>query len=481
MHGNRTHRNLALPAVLLILLAAAPAVRADRALPEEPDAGRLFDLLRGVSPLPGDLRAKDVRRARAGSTDGGTPSGAIPLDRLLGSPRRLYAGSDQTLKIRVSGPLGTVISPSPNAPCPAVQRDWRLVIDALVKGGVDGEEVKPSLLRIRKDPVAAEDSRTSFLAGLVSFARGEREGAVEGFAAAARASEKDLPARMFLGLMLLASDDPEAALVPLEEAAKLAPRNGTVRELLAEAQIALGRLPAAIRNLEAAVKGDPKAAEARLLLARCLLSTRRPQDALRHLEMLADLQALRFRVEVLTARALVRTGRAGEAVEHALRAEALRPDQIGPRIVRFTALLSAERQDEAEALATEVAKAFPDAPAAWWASTLAAERRGDHEAAEKAARRWVSVSDGGVQATLALARILIAAGKPDDAVPLLDGLLERDPKLAAPHRWLGMAHLAASRHEEARRELEAFLAAVRAGAAADEARRALESLPNGPK
>jgi len=462
-------------ALVLGILMARPAV-ADPAVPGPARVERFLELLREASPLAGDLLAPAFRSSDTRSRE----EGADQLDRLLGAPRTLYLSGKAGGKLRVAGPGGTIVSPTPLPPSPAVKKDWDSVIAALsIASAAGGEgEVDHALRRILLDAIATKDARTHILVGLVRYSRGEAE-AVESFEAARRASRNDVPSRILAGHLHLSSGHPEKAVPPLLEALKLAPRNPAVRELLAEADLRVGRVARAIRLLRGLVEAQPTAVRPRLLLVRSLLAARQPQAALDHLAAVEEPETadgLRFTVDCLAARAYLLLGKPEDAQVRARSAAKLRPEALQPRLLMVSALVASDRIEEAATRTRDLVAAFPSAAPAWRLRALVCEKRGEIPLAESAARRWLSLAPDGAEPVLVLSRILVAAGKPDEAVPLLLGVLGRAPRVAAAHRLLGAAHLAAGRKDEARKCFDAFLRAVPRGPVAAEVRKQLADL-----
>jgi tetratricopeptide (TPR) repeat protein len=477
MERPRTRGLFRLSLCLAIGLLSLRTAAADPIRPDPEQVERFLELLREVSPLPGDLRTHAFRSS-APRTE---LEGADRLDRLLGEPRTLYLGGKDGARLEVAGPNGTVVLPVPVPPSPDVKEDWDAVIRALssASDGKVSATADAALDRIRENEAAAGDARTVVLAGLVRYARGDA-GAVESFESARRAAKGDVPSRLLAGFLHLSSGAPQKALEPLAEAARLAPRNPMIRELLAEANLRVGLIPRAIRLLEPLVEADPGAARPRLLLVRGLLLARRPREALDHLAKITG-EASALEADCLAAHAHLLLGKPEAARVRALAAVERKPRALFPNVLLATALLGAGRIEEAMERTRDLVGAHPNAPAAWRLRAAAAEKRGESAVAEAAAARWRSLAPESIDAALALARIRTAAGRPDAAVPVLEGVLARQPRAAAAHRLLGAAHLAAGRRAEARESFEAFLRLVPKGPAAEAVRKRLAELQSPPK
>lgn len=114
---------------------------------------------------------------------------------------------------------------------------------------------------------------------------------------------------------------------------------------------------------------------------------------------------------------------------------------------------SYERRDDPRAevgdLTITVRAPGPDNPEYWTDRGINAYFAGDLEAAESAFRKALEIKHDYHYASYNLARVLIAAGSPEEAAPLLDELIGRDPDDLDAIATRGTAALFLERYEEA--------------------------------
>ena len=129
-------------------------------------------------------------------------------------------------------------------------------------------------------------------------------------------------------------------------------------------------------------------------------------------------------------------------------------DRVDARVALGRALMEMDSLTAAERVLGEAAAAYPgDAWAQYWLGTVR-DRRGNAAAAEGPLRRAVELQPLLVEARIALADVLSATGRTDEAVLQLEAAVAAD-SLHHPAAWnnLGFIHLQAGRMAEAERPL----------------------------
>ena len=317
------------------------------------------------------------------------------------------------------------------------------------------------------------------------------------------AGANDIDAAVLLGEIELAAGSIADALPAWKRAVAL--RNGA-RSLygLARAELAKGDAVAAEKSARAALEASPKHAGARTLLASIL--GRDPAKETEALELLGkvtaegDIRASGSDRELVDA--YLETGRihlarsritaAEQAFAAALKIdprsspaligdgelfyrssrfsqallrfeEATRVDEssIPARIGTTKTLLALERLKDAKALAEKLRADKPEAASSAYWLGRAEDALGNKKEAE--AHYLQAIKLGGMQieaveAYVALASILAAAGRNDEAQAKLAEASAKFPELAALHRAKGEVFSQAGRYPEARTEFEAALA-----------------------
>ncbi len=130
-------------------------------------------------------------------------------------------------------------------------------------------------------------------------------------------------------------------------------------------------------------------------------------------------------------------------------------DRADARVALGRALMGMDSLAAAEGALGEAAAAYPgDAWAQYWLGTVRT-RRGNAQAAEGPLRRAVEIQPLLVEARIALADVLGAMGRTDEAVQQLEAAVAADP-LHHPAAWnnLGFIHLQAGRTDAAEQPLE---------------------------
>lgn len=220
----------------------------------------------------------------------------------------------------------------------------------------------------------------------------------------AAAAAQDLEQLYQAGRRAFASGNVEEAAELLSTVADANPRYRDVEVLLGQAFLAAGRQLDAKKVFERALAADPGNAHAAFLLGLAL------HQAARYFE-------------------------AAEALE---RAHELAPSNPHPLIYRGLSLLELGRPDEARDAVDAALELAPRDPTARTALAELELAAGRYASAEALAREVLEERGAGVlEASILLGRILIAGGRPDEAVPVLR------EALAAPGAGSGATYLLA--------------------------------------
>ena len=317
------------------------------------------------------------------------------------------------------------------------------------------------------------------------------------------AAPNDIDAAVLLGEIELASGAVADALVAWKKAVSI--RKGA-RALhgLARAELAKGDPVAAEKSARAALEASPKHAGARTLLASILgrdatketealdllgkvtadgdvrasgserelvdayLETGRIHLARSRITAAEQAFAAALKIDPLRAPALIGDGelfyRSSRYSQALLRfEEATRVDEssLAARIGATKTLLALERIKDAKALAEKLRADKPDAAAsAYWLGRVedALGNKKEAEALYLQAIKLGGTQTEAVEAYVALASILAAVGRSDEAQAKLAEASTKFPELAALHRAKGEVYSQAGRYAEARTEFEAALA-----------------------
>jgi tetratricopeptide (TPR) repeat protein len=401
---------------VVLLLAPLAGAGDEPVLPTRENADRFFDLLRRVSPLPGDLRAVNPGSAVA-----------VPdveeeddIDLLFGAPRAMLLGGSAGGVLTLAGRRISVKAPVPTAPSPAVREDWRAVIAAIRTGASPTE----ALARVRAE---SEDPRTEYLVGLVAFAGRKPGDAAAAFASAAKGEGLRLPALLLEGTARIEAGTPGKAVPPLRAAVAIAPDRPAARALLGEALARCRRMREAAAILAPLAVAKDAAPRTRLLYARALVFTGRPKEAIPHLVALSAAGPHRYGAFVVLGLARLHLKEPKAAIDALDRAQAIRPKALLPAATKVPALKDAGRAGEALKLARSLIVTFPAQGRAWRTAVYAELGAGDPKRALETARKWRTRFPKSIAAALGLVRALLAAGMVDEAEKALESVEKEHP------------------------------------------------------
>ena len=316
---------------------------------------------------------------------------------------------------------------------------------ALSRVDVDEAE-RCAMLAARVDP---EHAWTLMLQGGVALQRNEPDRALELLSRAAQLEPDDAQIRYSLGFAYLHKGHLAFAEQVFAGLMDTVPGMQRLRGLVAELQRQQGRYDAAADTLAPLLSATDATPGLQRFAGELELMAGRHERALPLLRAALAAQP----GDPRTVSAIFEAWRRGEDREDARNTLdallAAHPDQV----VLWQARLATE-QDDPEAQQQVIEgwiRAMPDAPQALEARLAHADKRGDTEAAEAAAKRIVELLPGHVGAETAIIQALMKRD-PAAAVAHVQSLLgaTSDDAAKLPLRgWLGLAQDAAGRHEAA--------------------------------
>lgn len=266
------------------------------------------------------------------------------------------------------------------------------------------------------------------------------------------ANPDNADALTLLGMVEQRTGHIEAALAALGRARALEPDNPARLGNHALALKRAGQLDEAITALERALALRPGAAVTLANLGACLIEAGRAAEALPRLQAALKAEPAHFDALNNLGVALARTGQPGEALAAYARALALRPGHLDATLNRIDALVADGQAAAALDAVQAVLAQHPGHPRA--ANQLGAvlEATGDLEGAVAAYQAGLDAGGLSHPVGVNLARTLVQAGRPQDAVAVADRLLAALPSVTTPLA-MKCAALARAGEEDALAEL----------------------------
>ena len=231
----------------------------------------------------------------------------------------------------------------------------------------------------------------------------------------------------------------EEGIADLRALVPEAPENYMARYQLAAGLLSAGRPAEAREQLEQVAAAAPEFGNATLMLAECLATLGLLDDAIARFEEAAQRMPTQAEPKLAEGRALQDRGRF-EPAAAAYRA-AIEREPNSPEPLRALIALRAGRGDLAKAIdeLRALAGRFPASAALPAALGDAAYRAGDLVAAESAMRRSLSIDPTRSDARVLEARLMLDAGKIDEATAAYRAVLRSSPGLRAAEIGLARA------------------------------------------
>lgn len=242
----------------------------------------------------------------------------------------------------------------------------------------------------------------------VALSQGRADDARKLVADVLERNPRDNDALLIHGQIALASRDPGVAISDFRAVLRDQPKATQAYRLLAEAHVANGELALAVEALRSAVGTAPADTSLRIELAELLASTDGPDAAVALLEE------------------TVRSAPADVAAREALTRAYLRKRDFASAVTAAQGLKTLR----------------PDVPIGYYLAGLAAEGQNRLDDAQKEFEHALSLQPGAFDALSALARLELARGRGAEAIALVKGEIERDPKAVPPRVLLGELYVA---------------------------------------
>jgi Flp pilus assembly protein TadD len=245
------------------------------------------------------------------------------------------------------------------------------------------------------------------------------------------ADATDAEAWAALGAALAAQDRLADAEAAYRRSVDITPGLTLARHNLGALLSRMGRAAEALAELDRAAAAGLRGRELHFNRARALIELARFDEAER--EVAAALGFAPADQETLALLAKIRFMRADPDFAHGLReAIALHPGHVGLRLTHATMLREAGRLEEAAAAFEAAIAALGPQPAYLSGLALTRQAAGQPAAAVDPARRAFASNPDDPRLGNALASILLCAGLPEEAWPVIRRLRERDPRSQEP-------------------------------------------------
>jgi tetratricopeptide (TPR) repeat protein len=314
---------------------------------------------------------------------------------------------------------------------------------------------------------------------------GDLEGAVSGYRQFLKEHPEATAIHSNLGAALAGLGRYQEAVQEYKIALKQAPTLESARLNLALAYYKMGSLQDAAAQLEKVYAKDPKNHQAALLLADCYLRMGQEKDVIRVLEPQEKLYPDDLAIAYLLGTALIREKRVdegqvlvdrilrnGESAEAHLmlgsakfsaadfagardefaKAVALNPDLPDAHVLFAKALLYTGDSDLASKEFQAQLKTDPYNFEANLQLGAAARQEQNYDAALQYFKRALQTRPGDPGVRYQLAMLDVDQGKPEDARPILEGLVKESPQFIEAHVSLSLVYYRLKRPEDGKRE-----------------------------
>jgi Flp pilus assembly protein TadD len=439
---------------------AARAVEELRlAIAHDPESAELRYALALALAHAGRLDAAEAEALRAAELDGDGSQGSeahVLLARIHGA-RRETEKAEAALRDAIR--IQTALSGSGERADP---RPWRILAELKLEAGepeAAARVLEDAASRIPGDPAGFREM------GRTLFERRDPAGAVRALRRAVEIDPADAEARRLLGRSFQALRSDAEAREQYLASLRLEPEDDETLLVLGEIALRERDLSAAREWFGRALRTAPDAPQARLRMALAWLDAALPADALATARDGIAEWGPEPRLKLAEGMALQDLRRWPEA---AAAFGAVRPEAgelwFGARASQAHALARAGRYAEAERVLEEPLAAHPRDPRLLTTRAYVLERSGRSRQAEALLRRaLVDLEKGGDDLAVppvveALAAGLSRAGRPDEAVEVLRGVLARRPRDPSLLYALGSAHERAGRVDAAVAQMRALVA-----------------------
>lgn len=231
------------------------------------------------------------------------------------------------------------------------------------------------------------------MAGLCRRGQGDGAGALELLSQAAQSAHADELCHYYLGESLLELRRPDEALQALSRSISLNPNHAPARALLGYIQLTNGQAEQAIESTRAALRANP--------------------------ENIVALSTL--------ALALLRKGELDEAYKHAQAAVKLKPEAAAAQAALGQVFMAQGHTDFAQQCISNALVKHPQNPELHAVMASIRSSQGDHAGAIDHYARAASVGHGGSGLLIDMSQSLLAVGRMEDALQVLDNARQLSP------------------------------------------------------
>ena len=291
--------------------------------------------------------------------------------------------------------------------------------------------------------------------GIVQLARGEQDKAEESFRKATELAPSAPAAYVSYANYLQAARRPGEAEEQLKKAFRVAPADVNVNRALAILYLTTNRTTNAEPHLKA-LAGASSNADARFALARFYAATNRREDAMRELRTLAAAKPTYVDASLQIASIHYSSGQRAEARQ--LLDEVTKSAPTDPRVMLANAdfLLRERRFGESITAARSALSRDPRLVAAHFFMGMAHEGLREFDEAKKAFNEVLRLEPNAVRAQLALSRLHLIAGEPQQAQQLATQAAVAAPRSPEVRQTLIRALIANNKISEAESALRSY-------------------------
>ena len=257
------------------------------------------------------------------------------------------------------------------------------------------------------------------------------------------------------GLKALEAKEYRVALEQFTKAVEADPKDYAARFHLALAYSLLGNNDEAVAEYRKTLELKPGLYEAEVNLGMLLIGQKQPREAIGLLESAAAQKPQEFRPNIFLADALLAAGESAKAEQQYLAAGKLNSKSAEVELGLGRSRARQARMEEAKANFRKAAELNPAYRTALLEMAALEESNGRNAAAVEVYREFPE--DNGAQERLAV--LLLKDGKPADAVPVLERLLEREPQNLALRMMHGRALRDLKKYPAAAAEFNRIVAA----------------------